>query len=69
MDNISEKDVRVIRLLHLINQMKEAIIWHKAQENPSHNSIQNAIELKSRYEKELLELLVTELDMRIPVVA
>ena len=61
--------MRIMRTVHLIIQMKDSIDWHKAQDRPDRLSIQNYTELKSRLEKELLELLATELDMRIPVAA
>ncbi len=69
MENLTEKELRIMRAVQLIIKMKDAIDWHKAQDRPNRLSIQNYTELKSRLEKELLELLATELDIRIPVAA
>ena len=69
MENLTELELRIMRTVQLLLQMKDAIAWHKAQERPSLLSIRNYTELKSRLEKELLDLLATELDIQIPVVA
>ncbi len=69
MENLTEIQLRILHSMRLIVEMNEAIEWQKAQEEPSQNSIQNAMELKSRYAKELFEILRTELDIHIPVAA
>jgi len=61
--------MRILRLVHLIEQMKDAIEWHSKQSNTNYNSIENYRELKKRYEKELLEILSTELNVQIPAAA
>ncbi len=69
MENLSDKELRIMRAVQLIIKMKDAIDWHKAQDRPNRLSIQNYTELKSRLEKELLDLLVTELNIHIPMAA
>ena len=69
MENLSEKEWQIIHLVQLISRMKGAVEWHKGQSAVSRSSIRNFTEIKSRLEKELLGLLVTELDIRLPAAA
>ena len=66
---LSEKEVRVLRLVHLIHLMNEDIVWHQAQAEPNLRSIKNSTELKARFEKELYEILTVEMGVRFPAMA
>jgi len=64
-----ELRLRVIRLIDLIAIANQAIFQHSGLSRADAFQAEQYSRLKSRYEKELLELLATELDMRIPVAA
>ena len=68
MDSFDDKKLRVSRLLDLINS-KDAIAQHKERGNAGLSAVEQYTELKQRYEKELLEILTTEMGIRIPVAA
>ncbi len=69
MDSFDDKKLRVARLLDLINSTKDAIAQHKERDNAGLSAVEQYTELKQRYEKELLEILTTEMGIRIPVAA
>jgi len=69
MENLSDRELRILRLVHLINQMNDAIAVEKKLADPDLNSLDNWTRLKMRFEKELLEILTTEMGIRIPVAA
>ncbi len=64
-----ELRLRVNRLIDLIAITNQAISQHKGPSRADAFQMEQYSRLKSRYEKELLELLATELDIRIPVAA
>jgi len=64
-----ELRLRVIRLIDLIAIANQAILQHSGLSRADAFQAEQYSRLKSRYEKELLDLLATELDMRIPVAA
>ena len=65
MENLSDMDRRILRLLHLIKLMNEGI----AENTAANVSAQNWTELKARFEKELYEVLTVEMGVRFPAMA
>ena len=64
-----ELRLRVTRLINLISMANEAILEYSRTEPVDTLQVEQYSRLKSRLEKELLDLLATELDIRIPVAA
>lgn len=64
-----ELRLRVTRLINLIAMTNEAIVEYSRPDPMDALQVEQYRRLKSRFEKELLDLLVTELDIRIPVAA
>ena len=66
---LEELKLRIARLINLIAMTNEAISQY-AGTDPLHVfQAQQYRRLKSRYEKELLDLLVVELDIQLPTVS
>jgi hypothetical protein len=64
-----EIKLRVNRLLDLIASTDDMIRMHQSSTSKDSFQIQQYQELKARFEKELLEILSTEMGIRIPVAA
>jgi len=65
----NDKKVRVLRLVELIENTNQMLAHLKTSSFAFEAENEQYRRLKSRYEKELLELLATELDIQIPVAA
>ena len=57
---------RVSRLLDLIASTDDMILIHQSGASKDPFQIQQYQDLKARFEKELLEILTTEMGIRIP---
>lgn len=69
MESFDDKKKRITRLLDLIKSTNDAIARHKERGKSGFSAVEQYAEMKSRYEKELFEILSTELGIRIPVAA
>lgn len=65
----NDKKARVLRLVELIENANQMLAHLKTSPFAFEAEFEQYRYLKSRYEKELLELLATELDIQIPVAA
>ena len=64
-----ELRLRVTRLIDLIALTNQAISQHSGPSRVDAFQAEQYSRLKSRYEKELIDLLIAELDIQIPVAA
>ena len=69
MESFDDKKLRIARLLDLIKSTDDAIAKHEERGKSGLSAVEQYSEMKSRYEKELLEILTTEMGIRIPVAA
>jgi hypothetical protein len=69
MESIEEKKLRINRLLDLINNINTLIHLHKNRYEEGDFQVRQYRELKTRYERELLDILTKELDIQLPIAA
>ena len=69
MGNLSDLELRILRLLELISNTNNAIARNSERGEEGRSTVEQYAELKCRYEQELYEVLTVEMGIRFPAMA